>query len=241
MNESTNIKFTIGICDDEKIHRYITKSLCTKFIDKKKIKAEIIEFSSGEELLKSKIDIDILFLDIVMDGISGIAIKNKYERVGNNTIIIFQTSHKNKMQDAFGPMVFSFLIKPIDEKELYLVMERAIKKIKGQLVVEVEYEYQKHWIKADNIIYIKADDKYTSIITVDRSCFARRKMSEWEMILNDHDFYRVHRCFIININHIKKVEGYRIIMNNNDYVNISKKRRKDFLKELHCFYKRNAL
>lgn len=241
MDKTSDVKVIVGICDDERIYRDRTKKLCAQFIKKGNIKVEILEFSTGEELLSCKIEIDILFLDIIMDGINGISIKDKFGAMNSNTIIIFQTSFINQMQKAFGTMVLGFLIKPIEENEFYSVMKRALKKIRGRLVVEVEYEYKKYWIKVDNIIYIKSEDKYTSIVTEERNYFIRRKMSEWETIFVGYDFCRVHRCFIINLNRIKRLEGYKIIMDNYDYVNISKNRKEHFMKELYDFSKKNAV
>lgn len=241
MNTVIDCKIVIGICDDEKIYRDMTKKLCNQFIKNENIRADIIEFSSGEELLRCNYRIDILFLDIIMDDLDGIAIKEKFGSEDRKTIIIFQSSYINHMQKAFGAMVLGFLIKPIKENEFHLLMIKVLKKIKGKLKIEVDYNNEKYWIRTDDIIYIKSEDQYTVIVTAERTYLIRQKISYWEKILANYSFYRVHRCFIINLKYIKNIDGYKIIMNNQDMINISRNRNNQFKEKLHHFIKFNQL
>ena len=102
----------IGICDDDPKTREQLNNLCHKlgYID-------TYQFDSGEELLSSDIchSLTLVFLDIEMNGMTGIEVKNILEQKCPFTLIIFNTSHEEQIKDAFGRNVISFISKPFSE------------------------------------------------------------------------------------------------------------------------------
>lgn len=116
----------IAVCDDEILIRKELKNL----INKQFHEVEVSEFSSGREFLESKERYDITFLDIAMEGLSGIEVakcirrKQEMER-DNKDIIIFVTGYRDYMEDAFDVNAYHYLVKPINEKKLSL-MRRGV-------------------------------------------------------------------------------------------------------------------
>ena len=125
----------IAVCDDEENIRYLIKRL----IEKQDASCRIMEFSSGEELLRfweqeDREQLDILFLDISMDGTDGMETaeqirdwKEEREEVlwGSLPLLIFVTGYPEYMPKAFSVNAFQYLVKPIDEKEFEDVFARA--------------------------------------------------------------------------------------------------------------------
>ena len=115
----------IAVCDDEENIRYLIKRL----IEKQDASCRIMEFSSGEELLRfwgqeDREQLDILFLDISMDGIDGMETaeqirdwKEEREEVlwGSLPLLIFVTGYPEYMPKAFSVNAFQYLVKPVDE------------------------------------------------------------------------------------------------------------------------------
>ena len=124
----------IAVCDDEENIRYLIKRL----IEKQDVSCQIMEFSSGEELLQfweqeDREQLDILFLDISMDGTDGMETAErvrdwKEEREeplwGSLPLLIFVTGYPEYMPKAFSVSAFQYLVKPIDEKEFEDVFAR---------------------------------------------------------------------------------------------------------------------
>ena len=125
----------IAVCDDEENIRYLIKRL----IEKQDVSCQIMEFSSGEELLRfwereDREQLDILFLDISMDGTDGMETAErirdwKEEREkplwGSLPLLIFVTGYPEYMPKAFSVNAFQYLVKPIDEKAVSYTHLRA--------------------------------------------------------------------------------------------------------------------
>lgn len=118
----------VAICDDDKnIREYIKK-----IIEVQKIECKILEYESGNGLIEINEKLDIVFLDIKMDGIDGIRaaeiLREKQMKNGwnENIILIFITTMKQYVFKAFEVFAFNFLLKPIEDKKLIEVFSRAV-------------------------------------------------------------------------------------------------------------------
>ena len=102
----------IGICDDCEEDLISLKDICNQYGH-----TDITLYHSGEELLAdpNSSKLELLFLDIEMDGQSGLEVKDILEHTNAFTFIVFCTSHTECMMDAFGQNVISFLSKPFTE------------------------------------------------------------------------------------------------------------------------------
>lgn len=130
----------IAVCDDEEYIRIYIK----KLIEMQNEECRIIEFSSGAELLQfwqqeDREQIDILFLDISMDGTDGLKAaeqirKWKEERGeavwGSLPFLIFVTGYPEYMPKAFSVNAFWYLVKPIDKKEFEDVFARTVREFR---------------------------------------------------------------------------------------------------------------
>ena len=118
----------IAICDDSEEIRLEIAEL----IKEQCPEAAIYHFSSGEGIIGSPNEYDIIFLDIAMGGISGLEaaelLRERQEKSGGKkSIIIFVTAFKEHMPEAFDVNAFHYLIKPPDREKLARVLERALK------------------------------------------------------------------------------------------------------------------
>ena len=233
------MKMRIVICDDDRFFCNETKNYCLSYLKDKGLNCEILEFSSGEEVLAYEGTIDLLLLDIQMKEIDGITVKNKLRELKKDTKIIFLTSHREMMQDAFGGQVYSFLCKPIKKEPFYKAMDLVMKELNEDFVVDLICYDKKHYITGKDILYLKAEDKYTRVITNKKEFLDGRNMKEWEKLLEGYHFYRSHKSYIINLAH---VNNYRdvIIMDNGHKVNVSRRNLKDF-RDLYSNYMRGQV
>lgn len=97
----------VGICDDNLKDRERIQKFCQIYFRNRAIEYRCMLFSSGEELLeysyKKKNDkIDVLFLDMEMERIDGLSVRNEFEERDFVKRIIFVTSHKEDVFMAFG-------------------------------------------------------------------------------------------------------------------------------------------
>lgn len=230
----------IGICDDEKICRESAKKICIEYFQVNNLDYELIEFKSCEELLASTQELHILLLDIEMKGIDGITAKNILADQKSNVRIIFMTSHTQEMVNAFGKYVYGFLVKPIALESVFNLLDKIIRDIGKGFVVETEHNGKKKYIKGEDIVFIEAEDKYSFIKTESDSYLVRRSMNEWEILLKEQNFFRVHKSYIVNLAYVKYFDEY-IILENDIKIKISNRKTKTFKYTYHDYLKREAI
>ena len=225
----------IAVCDDEKA----TREQITSLIKAVKSDIEVVAFASGDELIKSKENFAVSFLDVQMQGTSGIDvakhIRDEQERKGTEkSIIIFITGHREYMESAFDVNAFHYLVKPIDEDKFNVVFNRALKE------VSVKEKRQKHSIVLKHngmqkkvllkdIYYIESSNKKVVFHTKDGKLDTYGKMEEWEKELGN-SFYRCHRGYLVNMEKITADSTDTIEVVGGDLLILARKKYSDFIK-----------
>ena len=182
----------IGICDDEKVYRDLMAEYLREFFGEENI--EYTVFEKGEEVMQYRQVLDFLFLDIEMEGLDGIQIKNILEERFVSAKIVFMTSHDERMPEAFGTNVVDFIVKPL-EKERVQNSFRRLQKFFHSENICVMVDGREVSLPANDILYIEAEDKYTYVYTARDKYLVRGPLSEWEKKLPKPQFCRCSRFF----------------------------------------------
>ena len=92
------------------------------------------------------------------------------------------------------------------------------------------------FVKVSEILYCEAASNYTEIVLLDnRKYIVSRTLKEYEDMLAEQNFYRIHHSYLINLNEIKKYvrgEGGYVIMNNDKSLDVSKRKKEGFLSRI---------
>ncbi len=204
----------------------------------------------GRELI-DKLDPDIIFLDIEMPGGTGIELLNRLENRSVN--VIFTTSHDSYALEALRLSAIDYLMKPIQLKELVVAVDKAIKKLKndqildhvGALLSHTSSDEHKNktialpsgngyvFLKIDHIIRCEADGNYTVVHLADGSNLVITQLiKNIEQLLQNHPFFRTHQSHLINMDHIREYQrgtGGTLVMSDASLVPISRSKRQAFL------------
>jgi DNA-binding LytR/AlgR family response regulator len=229
----------IAICDDEEYIRRQVCALCEKYLKEKQMVYTLQTFNSGEELLAYAEGINLVFLDIAMPGMDGIELKDRLKMIDRNLLIIFLTSHKDMMGYAFGTNVSDFLIKPLQESLFCKALEKAITEFQNNLLIDVGDNKYPIYIKSRDIIYITSDHIYTEVLTITKTYMLRKSLTDWARILPGNSFFRIGNSYLVNMEYIKEIKS-KLIMENGEQLNVSRGKKKDFLKAYDEFLKQTA-
>lgn len=178
-------------------------------------------------------DPDLVFLDVQMPGLDGFAvIKKLVERKLRIPQIVFATAYDHYAVQAFEVSAVDYLLKPFDKTRVAKAIERAKKMVEAhtspvqrletlvsQLGVERPRQRQAHPVKllvksqsrmilidADDMIYASIQDGAITIFSRDTEGVSNyRTVDELMEMLDPGVFWRPHRSYLININHIKEV------------------------------------
>ena len=182
----------------------------------------------GYQLAKKNIP-DLIISDIMMPGIDGYQLKRKLDSNKKTSSIpfIFLTA-KAEMQDLRMGMNIGaddYLIKPFKTKDLLQAVEIRLKKavgfeskpIKNDSQDKFKYEDRifvdlkdkQMFIKLSEIKFIQSEGAYTTVVLVDDKKYLIRKLlKEWESVLPQENFIRIHRGTIINLEYVVKLEKW---------------------------------
>ena len=195
----------IGICDDEKICIDRTLECCERARAELCIEFKYITFLSGEELLKSKEHIDILFLDVEMEGISGIEAMKLLEEKNNVRYIIFASSHSEYVFESFGFKTMGFLCKPIEYEKFYKEIKKLVYKLKNVEPIEINADGKEVFVSPEDIMYVTGEKNYVRVVTGEEEYFTYGNMKTWEEKLEKVSIIRIHKSYLVNLKYVSSI------------------------------------
>lgn len=229
----------IGICDDEAVIRKELVKFCEHFKEISKIDFSILSFSSGEELLKCEQVIDILFLDIQMKGMDGLQTAQKIREKDESMIIIYLTGFTGYMQAGYRVRAFRYLLKPVKKKEFLDSLLEAIHEVKKNTKAILGIDGNVLFVKLKEIVYVEYVNRCTVVRTTRGAYDSSMTMSEWERLLDNGDFYRVHKAYIVNLEYINEI-GKQVIMDNGEKVEVAVRQAAKLKRACKEYRRRNA-
>ena len=197
---------------------------------------------------------DLIFLDIEMP------IMNEFVMLQQLTFknfeLIFTTAYDHYAIKAIRFSALDYLLKPIEIEELKAAVKKAEEKRNRsvpnpQLELLLEHlKLKKHsfrriaiptteglqFIKVDDIIYMEASINYTKFfLTHDQKYTVSKTLKEFEEMLPDDIFLRIHNSYLINKNCVEKYirgDGGQVVLSNGTTLDVSKRKKADFLKAI---------
>ncbi|MEP7258831.1 MAG: LytTR family DNA-binding domain-containing protein [Flavitalea sp.] len=194
---------------------------------------------------------DVVFLDIEMPRMNGFRMLDELEDVDFE--IIFTTAYNHYAVDAIRISAFDYLMKPIAIKELQRAVERLSNSRQAQTRDKLDVLRQSllaaksqeekiavptheglDFIPIKSILHIESSSNYSKIFFMEgKPLLVTRLLKEFEDLLLPYHFFRVHNSHLINLKYIKKYirgEGGQVIMQNGDVVDVSRRKKDEFLK-----------
>ena len=169
--------------------------------------------------LAAKTQPDVAFVDIRLPGMSGLEVA---AALPAHTKVVFVTAHDEFAVEAFRAAAVDYLLKPVSDKRLAATIGRlraggdqdrdALLKLLAQVRAAAAQPHLQ-WIRAglgdttllvsvDEVIYFRADNKYTSVVTAEREHLVRKGIGELEAQLDPDRFWRIHRGVIVRVDQI---------------------------------------
>lgn len=204
----------IGICDDDKIIRKKIRQICEKVLNEKCMENRIIEFANGKEVVDNEEKPGLLILDIEMPVLDGIGVKECFQQMGEETLIIFVTCHVDQVRAAFGKNVFGFVDKGSISDQLANVIDKAIMMHFQSMIIEaIGNRNSICYINSRDILYAQVRGNYINIyLKNNEKVYLRKTLRSLEEMLENYNFLRVSRINLVNLRWVKSVEGKQVLI-----------------------------
>lgn len=238
------------LVDDEKDARDSFQLIVSEFFSND---LEIVaSVGSVKDAVKSIISLkpELVFLDIEMPKENGLQL---FEYFGEDIEfeVVFTTAYQKYALEAFRYAALDYLLKPIDYNQLGETIQRFKRRtrnfskikidtfvnnlsndleINKKVVFPTKNGYQ--IVKVSNILFCQADINYSTIHLIDGTSFTIvSTLKNLEEILPETSFFRCHKSFLVNINHIKTYDKSRdkIVLDSGKEVNIATRRVEQFM------------
>lgn len=203
----------------------------------------VIVYEQAVEVLKSK-QVDLVLIDIILaSDKTGIDL-GKHIRENYDIPFIFVTSNSDRatVENAKTVKPNGYLVKPFEQQDLYTSIEIALSNfiygkqttanttnddngasddnvamsnsiLKDSIFVKKQHLYYR--IQFGDIHFIKADNVYLEVNTADKKFLVRSPLKDYLEKLPKNKFYRAHKSYIVNVDHIDAINSKDIMINNN--------------------------
>ena len=217
----------IAICDDEDVIRNTLAAQVGQVTDHTPYICSQTLFSSGDEVLQFLAEnprhFQIYLLDIGMQGTDGLETARQIRSQDKEAVLLFITSHKELMPEAFRVLAFGYLIKPVREEELTSLLLSALHLLECRQILYF-YSVRKkiHTLQLAQIEYIESLGRKVILhLTNGETREYNGTLKEAAVNTRGLTFAQVHHSFIINLEQIKMLESWMVTMQSGDQIKIS--------------------
>ena len=238
------------IIDDEKKSRVLLRELLEQYCSNAEVIGEVTSVKEAKEFLNQNHP-KLVFLDVEMRDGTGFDLLKQLGKI--NFKIIFVTAHEHYAIRAIRFSAVDFLLKPIDADELKEAVNKAESEMQNDhghhingFLSNLENQRSSRlavpikdgvaFLEPQNIIRLQADGTYTHIYTTQGKHTVIKNLKEYEEMLLNFNFFRSHHSHLLNLKHVKtfsRMEGFFAIMSDGTSVEISRRKKGDFLKAMH--------
>jgi DNA-binding LytR/AlgR family response regulator len=183
--------------------------------------------------------VDLIFLDINLPRISGI---DFLRTEINPPLTVLTTAYSEFALECYQYRVADYLLKPFSYDRFLQAIDKVMTMIRplqtvetqeGQMdkyvLVKASHELLK--IKKEDIIFIQSDSDYTEVVTTSTKYLTSDSLKEWTAKLTG-DFYQVHKSYIVNTAHVRKISQNKVHLTSEYLVPIGRVFKRQFLEQV---------
>jgi two-component system, LytTR family, response regulator len=206
--------------DDEPMALEVIKAHANK-VTFVQLKETFVSAMEALEYIKTH-PVDLVFLDINMPDITGLDFS---QLLPKSCGIIFTTAYSQYAADAFNLNAIDYLVKPFDFVRFMKACQKAMDTLSKEeaetpyLFVKDSYDLVR--IVLADLLYVQSEGNYLTFKEKDKKTVTRMTMTEALELLPSKNFMRVNKSYVVNLNHIQKIERHQVSVAEKEFVPIA--------------------
>lgn len=218
----------IAVCDDLKTDREKIILLLSSYLDQNNLYAKIDEFESGESFLEADTSCySLAFMDIFMGKLNGMETARKLIQRNHKIQIVFVSTSIDFAAEAFNIEALHYIVKPIEEAQVYGVLDKFFESFYSMRTVEVKVGRLEESIYLSDILYVEAKGKKTLIHMKKGVLEASQSLSEMSQILPAGDFCMPIRWALVAMREITSMPSDKLKLSDQTEIPISRGKREE--------------
>lgn len=231
----------IALCDWDKAFIEKIKNIIYTYAELFRIDIVVDCYNSGEQIINSDINYNIIFLGYKLCGINGFETAEKIRIKNSVTSIVFLSEYTDFVFDAFKVSPIRFLVKPVEQSAIYEVLDDYFKKYGTDYPLWIKCGEDVLCLNTREIYYLEADNKHCLIHLKNETLRCNHTMARVYELLPKCHFSKINRAFIVNLNFIEKYNNQQTILKNRTELRISRNYLKSFKEEFRTFFQPREL
>ena len=214
--------YRIAVVEDDPEQLRVISQRIRSLLHKLHCPCTLLTFSSSFEALD--LSCDAYLLDICMPGIDGIRLAQQIRASGNLCSILFISSLEARVFDALRVQPLRFVRKLHLDEDLPEAIAALSQELKRQgsnaLLLQVNGEMLR--VPVRKILYVESANKMQRVVLADHTYDTRSTMQDFEEQLSAQGFFRIHRCYLVNVSAIYSISAQDVTLDNGTRLPISR-------------------
>ncbi len=219
-------RYKVAVCDDDIKQLNNLCALIDHALEEQEAGHDVTRFSSGEDIADAIVrqgkKFDILFLDIIMDELSGVEAAHRIREKDKDVSIVFITSSPNFVFEGYDVHALHYILKPVDKE-----------KLAGVLMYDLERRFEKNYldirvsgsvsrIPFKDIVYLESKGRKVIITAKSKNYETYGSLSQFANQLPSSSFISCHKSFLVNLNHVSQITRTKFTIATGQTIPISK-------------------
>lgn len=231
----------IAICEDNKEHAEILKSMVSRWAEKEMIEVDIGYYQSAEEFLfymKEDAHYDLAFLDIQLEKMNGLQLAKLIRAEDKTIFLVFTTGEKGYALKGYEVSAFRYLIKPLREQDVAVALSKINKMLEDNKknAIVISYNDEARRIYKNDIYYVEVDNHHIILHMRKETLRFRAKLKEFEKQFQEPQFCKCHRSYIVNLHFVGVISRDGVEIENGIKIPISRNRWNDLNRCYMSYY-----
>lgn len=232
----------IAVCDDEIMECNRIAKKIGEMLAEMKVPCTVKQFYSGRELLQSSDSFDLIFLDIIMGEMDGMRTAQLVRQRAYDKILVFISSSREYVFDAYEVEAFQYLLKPVEEEKLRRVLQKAVLRTedRSREFIVINRERQKKKLFLDDIFYFEIRGRLIDVHGTGGIFSYYGQIGVLEKDLDGKGFFRCHKSYLVNLKYVDVYNRQEIVLDNGERIVIAKRRYEEFCQEILKYMRGNG-
>lgn len=236
-------KLKIAIVEDERPHAEIIEGYLAQFGRERNVEISSELFTSGLDFVSDyKPEYDAILMDIEMPHMNGMDCAFRLRKTDGNVIIIFITSMVQYAVKGYEVAAMGYMLKPVKYTPFAILMDKVLQRVSTDKGMDIFIGGEDHArrISSRDLYYVEVLDHYLIYHTSEGQFKCLGRMKDAEEKLASQNFFRCSYGYLVNLRFVRGIEGSDVFVDK-DVVQISRRRKKEFLIALNEYHNRGGV